>query len=265
MKLLKGIVIAVVIILILLAGAVYWGVSNLDRLVADAIESVGSQTTGTEVTVGSVNISLGDGRGELKGLEIGNPPQFTSDYAIHIGRTALQIDLKTLAAPVIVISDVTIDGARLNAEQAKGVDNNLQVIVRQVEHSAGGSSTNRQAPPESSASTEEQSSKLKFRIQRFKFTNADVSLMSAALGERRNFTLPEIVLNDVGGAQGATADELASLLVAQVINKVSNGVRKIVEDRVGDEAEKKLKETLDKKLSDKDKESLNRLRDLLNR
>ncbi|MGD8733207.1 MAG: hypothetical protein PVI08_01890, partial [Gammaproteobacteria bacterium] len=88
----KTIVTGIVVLVAIAAFGVYWLASNLDSIVAGAIEKAGSQATGVPVAVSGVSISLKEGSGEIRGLTVGNPPGFDSDYALKLGSISMTID-----------------------------------------------------------------------------------------------------------------------------------------------------------------------------
>ena len=60
---------AVVVLLLIVVGVFAYVALNTNSIVKDAIESIGSEHLGAPVRVGSVDISLQDGRGTLKDLD----------------------------------------------------------------------------------------------------------------------------------------------------------------------------------------------------
>jgi hypothetical protein len=68
----------------LVAIGVYWAYNSLDVIVKVALEHYGPDVTGVDVKVGAVTISPRDGRGSVKGLELGNPPGFSASRAAHL-------------------------------------------------------------------------------------------------------------------------------------------------------------------------------------
>ena len=56
------------------AGAVYFVFSSLDSLIKEAVETYGPEIIQAEVKLDGVELDPGSGRGELRGLTVGNPP-----------------------------------------------------------------------------------------------------------------------------------------------------------------------------------------------
>ena len=72
----------IVVVLLIAAGVGTWYLlSNLDSIVKAAVEKVGSDVTGTEVTLDNVEISLTSGKGSLLGFRMTNPSGFEADEA----------------------------------------------------------------------------------------------------------------------------------------------------------------------------------------
>ena len=87
----RKLAIAAVVVLLLIAGGLYYFLSSLNELVASAIESSGSEVTGTRVSVSGVDISLREGRGSIRGLRIANPAGFSGD-AVSFSDITIVID-----------------------------------------------------------------------------------------------------------------------------------------------------------------------------
>src|SRR5262245_15753524 len=98
--------------------------SRLGGIAGRIIEDYGSATTGTDVSVRSVEIEPTRGRGQVKDLTIANPPGFDTDYALRIDDIELALDLGSLRGQVPVVREVVVDDAHLNAEQ-RGDSTNL--------------------------------------------------------------------------------------------------------------------------------------------
>ena len=67
-----SLIIVLVIVLMVLV------LTNLDRGIKTAVETIGPELTGSEVTLSSVDLSLIDARGSFSGLRVGNPQGFAA-------------------------------------------------------------------------------------------------------------------------------------------------------------------------------------------
>lgn len=248
MKILKITLIAIFAILIVIAGLIGITLSNLDSLVESAIEEVGPQVTQTVVTVDEVNLSLLSGLGEIKGLTLGNPEGFKSDYAFYMAHIALQIEPKSLLQPVYVIKQVTIDGAKIIAEQ-KAMTTNLQALLNNIEKSTGSGSTATQEKTQERSDTSTESSEPRLMVEKISITNNSVSLNTEHWGEKE-LKIPDIQLTNIGSKdQGLTAEELANVLLKHVTREAEKQATKELEKIAKEKAKKKITEKLKDKLN----------------
>lgn len=204
----RTIVTAAVVLVAVVAFGVYWVVSNLDSIVAGAIEKAGSQVTGVPVAVSGVNISLKEGSGEIRGLTIGNPSGFESDYALKLDSIRITIDTGSIRSDPVRIKQVGVDGASLVAEVKAGSGINLAKINDALK-SGGGEKT----PTESEAGGP------KIVIERFDFTNATM-ILKTPVAEDRTQQLGDVHLTGIGEESGgATAAQAASQILAPILRE----------------------------------------------
>jgi hypothetical protein len=228
------------VLLVVVVGGFLYLYSNLDTLVARLIEEQGSGATGTKVEVGAVSIDLKAGSAGLSSLSVGNPEGFSNQPAIALGHFAVDLDPLEITSDPLVISDITVDGAKLRIEQ-DGTENNLKTILSSVQRL----SANEQSEPESAGK--------KLIIDRFALTGANATLLLPQLGEEREVSLPEIVVTDIGRASnGATAATVAKQILEPVI-------RKALESAAARGIEDTLRDKLDERKSDIGNKLLDRL------
>lgn len=250
MKIFIGIAIALVAVL---AIAVFIGLKNLDSLVEMAIESVGPNVTKTPVTVERVRLELTDGRGEITGIAVKNPPGYTTENAIHLGQLSLQIEPSSIADDVIVIKELIVDGATLTGEHKGLADINLQQMYENITADSGKSAKN-------SAPTTARPD-IRFMLEKVSFTNISLDLLSPEYGERQ-LSMADIHLTNVGDKQnGLSAEELANALLTPVVD----AARKRVNSELRDKAKEKLQDKLEEGLSEDDKGKLDSLKSWLDK
>ena len=104
----KAIFAVILILVIFIAGALYYVLTNLDSLVKGAIEKYGSQVTQTAVRVDSVKITLTEGAGAINGLTIANPQGFDAAHAFSLAQISTKIDPQNVTGDPIIIDDITI-------------------------------------------------------------------------------------------------------------------------------------------------------------
>jgi hypothetical protein len=240
----KKILWGIVTIVVLAAVAAVWlVVTKGNQLVAGAIETYGSAATGTSVSVGGVELSLTKGRGEVKGLTIGNPPGYSADYFLEIDDIALVLDLASLSGRVPVVKEVRVDAAHLSAEQHGQTTN-----VTDLEHRISAPSTVANA----SSAPKDQG---RIIIDRFRLTHGRVTLTSELLSHPEELELADISIDGIGRATGGVTYEQAA---EAVLNPILRATRNSVEARLRKVAESSARDKAESALSDKLKKALER-------
>jgi len=218
--------------------------SNLDSLVAKAIEKHGSEATQTSVRVSGVDISLRDGRGSIKGLQVASPDGFEARTAFSLDDIAVDIDIKSVRENPVVIDEIRVQSPVVNAEITKTGASNIDELRKRVQAYTSGTAGE-------SGKSGKQTKRV--RIERFVFEKGRVEVDASALGlEKRTIMLPEIRLDDVGGTNGAPPDEIARIILAAVAGKVTSEV-------AGSELDRLVKEKLGGSLTDKAKGLLEKI------
>ncbi len=252
-------VIAGVLIALVVVGAivVYFGLKNLDGIVKSVVEQVGSNLTGTEVSLSDVKISLSEGRAELHGLTIANPHGFSDASALSLGEVALELDINSIGKDVLVINEVLASDIQLLAEQtANGI--NLQALLNHMKSTQG---TPQPEPKQPEPEQPEQSSASNFKlaVKKLTFGGGNIDLVSAQYGERQ-LKLPPITLKDLGSAShGLTPDQLAQAAMEPLLEQAKAAVRKQAEAEARKHAEKAIEKKLGEKLNEGEMDALKSL------
>ncbi len=240
----KRILFGLVAVVVLAAAGVTWLVmSKGNQIVARAIENYGSAATGTSVAVGRVELAFTQGRGDIKGLTIGNPPGYSSSYFLQIDDMTLAIDLGSLGARVPVVKEALVDAAQLNAEQ-HGQTTNLTDIEQRVT----GADTGPKSKSQAGANHEG-----RIIIDRFRLTHGRVTLTSDLLKHPEDLELADVSIDGIGRASGGVTYEQAAKAVLDPIlratrNAVEARLRKAAEDAARDKAKSALRDRLEKSL-----------------
>jgi hypothetical protein len=215
-------------------GVVVYIAQNVNSLVEGAIEDLGSQALGTTVRVASVDISLTEGRGTIKGLEIANPKGYDGPYLMQLDEITVALNLDELSTETVVLDTVLIDGARIAAIVKGKDDSNLQTLMDNLD--TGSSATEADA-----GGTE-----TTVIIDQLDFTNAQASVDVVLLDQHMEIDVPDIHLSGVGRKEGgATAGEVAGQLLKPITEAV---VREVIKRGLGGED---LEGSLKDKLFDK--------------
>jgi uncharacterized protein involved in outer membrane biogenesis len=217
----KKIAIALVVLVVLIAGAAYFLLSNIDGYIKTAMEKYGSAATQAEVKVGGVKIGLKDGSGQITNISIGNPKGFTSPQAFSLGEVKVVIDPASITKNVIHIKEVLIDKPQVTYEPNLAGGGNLETLQKNVAAYAakmGGGSGSQAGSSAAPASTAKDEKKL--IIDRVTIQGGRVSVKHQALAQANTNAyaeLPAINLRDIGKAKGgATPAEVSNEIIGAI-------------------------------------------------
>jgi hypothetical protein len=216
----KKALVVIVVLLALAAAGGFWAYHSIDVIVKLALEYYGPQVTGVTVKVDDVKLSPSDGRGSLKGVEIGNPQGFSAARAARLGEISVSVDPATIRAPVVLIHEIIIEAPLITYERS-GKSTNLDTIAKNIE---GYVKASESSPDGKQASGK--SVRHKFIIERLAIRGAKVTMTNPALrGQGVTFDLPDIELRDVGKREGGvTASEAARLVTNALIAGIARRV-----------------------------------------
>ncbi|WP_169567944.1 hypothetical protein [Sneathiella limimaris] len=216
-KIIGGVVAALVIIIAIVVGVVYF---NLDKIIIAAVEEYGSEVTQSEVSLNEVDIDMTSGKGGLRGLTVGNPSGFEEPNAFELGEIAVEVNIADTSGELIHITSIKVDAPRVVYELKEG-GNNLDALKKNVDDyvkAMGGS--------ESSSSEEGEGPKLiidSLVIQGGKVVvKAPITMNKSIEGN-----LPTITLKDIGKEEGgADPGEVA----AKIIESITAGSMSVIGD-----------------------------------
>jgi uncharacterized protein involved in outer membrane biogenesis len=232
-KLAKAVIAITVTILALMAIGTWLLASNINSIVKDVIEDVGSETLGTTVSLENVVISLKDARGALLGLNIANPKGFDSPHAFQLGSIEVDLDAKSLTGDEVVMPSIIIDQAALTFEQS-GKTNNLQTLLDNLE--SGDTSG-------SDDSGSDAAEDVLIVIEELQLNGASMTVISDQLSKPLSLTLDDITVRDIGrrGA-GVTPDQAAEQIIKPVLKQAEKAALNAVKDKLKAFAKEKAKE-----------------------
>ena len=190
----KSILIGSLALLVLIGAGIVFLMSNLNSIVAQAIEYNGSAVTDTDVDVSGVDIQLREGRGSVRGLEVGSPEGFSTSNVFELGDIVVDLDVGSVRDDPVILDEVRIQAPVVHAEINEKGALNLDEIRKQIQSYSG------EGPSDTGSDSRAQK---RIRIMSFVVEEGRVEVDASAIDvEARTVTLPEIRLDDVGGSQG---------------------------------------------------------------
>ena len=211
----RALLIAGVLVALAALGAlVAW--NSLDLVVRYALERWGPDVTGVKIEVAEVRISPGDGAGRIAGIEVGNPPGFSSARAARFGEVRLALDPSTITSDLVHVRELALVAPQVTYERGDrgtnldAIQRNIEAYVKKAEGADGGKA------PAAKAGR-------KFVIDRLTIRNARVLMTNKGLGgQGLSFDLPDVDLRDVGRRQGGmTASQVAQLVTATLQQRIA--------------------------------------------
>jgi hypothetical protein len=193
------------LLLAALAGGAYWLHGNLDRLVHQAVTRYGSEITGAPFSVAAARLEPTNGRGELRGLRIGNPAGFKTPYAIQADHIELELDLSTLASEVVVIRKIAVIAPDVIYEKGER-QTNFDALQAQIAKAMGQSAN--KGPGK------------KLIVQELVVRNARAQVSAAFMGGKTvSVALPDLLLRDLGKAEGGLTPAQLGQRIAGAMEK----------------------------------------------
>ncbi len=232
----KKVLIGLAVVIVIVAGGVYFFLSNINGLVQTAVEDAGTRVTGVPVTLADVDIDITGGRGALGGLNVANPAGFETDYAFNLGAISVDIDLNSIGSNPVVIKEIVVTDPSVIYELTTSGSSNIQTIQQNVEafNSAGGGSGGGSGGGGSSGGEEQ-----KVVIDNLYIRGAQVSVSASVLGGQKKETqIPEIHMTDIGkDSGGANASAIAALVIDRLLDGALGSVTSLNLENLQNEAQ----------------------------
>lgn len=212
-RLLIALVVLVIVGLVVMAMSLNW-------VVRKGVQTVGGDVTKVDVKLSSVNLSLLSGAGEFKGLVVGNPPGFSTPWAMNVGTLKLAIEPRSLLTDKIIVRSVAIEAPEITFETDLRASNLGKILANMRGTPAAGQSA--PAKPSQPAQPQEAKTSRKFEVDDFVIKDAKLLVTVTPFGRSATVTLPEIHLQDLGkGSDGITAEELTQRILQAVEAKAA--------------------------------------------
>ncbi len=195
------------------------GYSQRNRIAKAGIEAFGPKVLKAPVTLESISLMPRLGKGELKGLVIGNPEGFKTEHAFVLGSLSLEADIATIGKDLVRIKEIRIEGPEITVEGLKG--KNLKQLQANAEAFSG--------TPEADAAEQEEKEadaapERKVIIDNIYLTGGKINYCPV-MGQSIPIPLPDLHLTAIGEASGgATAGEVIKQLLAQIDDAVFGAI-----------------------------------------
>jgi hypothetical protein len=225
MKILKIVAISIVVLAAIALGIAYYSSGKIDAYVKTAIEKYGSESLGTKVSVGEVNISLRQTTATIKNLEIANPPGFDDPIAFKAGLIEITLNSKESKLDSVVIDRILLNSPMVFYIKTKQTDN-----LSSLQDQAARSSNHSQSSDKTGGSKDKGREQPRILIKKFDIEKANLSYRDTRIVSTTvNLKLDDIHIVDIDtGKNGAGTQEAVSKIVNAIIPAVKQAVIKSV-------------------------------------
>ncbi|WP_108508193.1 DUF748 domain-containing protein [Polynucleobacter acidiphobus] len=226
MKILKMLTILIVLAIATAIGVAYYTASKLDGYVKRSIENYATQSLGTKVTVGEVNLSLRQTQATIRDLEVANPPGFEGAHAFKAGTIEIALNPKESKLDSVVIDRVLLNHPSVRYVKTKDSDN-LSVLQN---HAKQYSAANQKEDTQNKSDKASNSRQPRILIKQFDIQGADLVYQDMRiLGTSVNLKLDDIqIINIDTGKDGAGTKEAVGKIIDAIIPVVKNAALKSV-------------------------------------
>jgi len=191
---------------------------NMDMLAKGAIERVGTQALGVDVSLGAVKISLQEKKATVSGLKIANPQGFKKSHALSVDE--ISVALGDITRELVIFNDIAVIGTNVNLEVTEG-GTNLQAIREGLPQKPV---TQEPEPVAQGEEGEEKAAPVKVIVQRFEMGAAQLT-PSVTLLEAQDLNpviVQDIILTGIGEKEnGVVAQEAVKQIWTQVSKRIS--------------------------------------------
>lgn len=197
------------------------------------IEQVGSELTGTPVTVEKVNIKPARGAGEINGFRVSNLDGYIARNAMSFETLRVNVGLvSTVAGDPLVLDKLVISYPVLNLEQNEQGGSNLREIFENTKNNM--EKADRKSADIEPGSKDEPGKPLRIKVKELVIEGVTLNVHKAD-GSTHSAILPAITLEDIGGKKGATPARLGLVVVGAMTGEVLKQAlaRELIE-RAGD-------------------------------
>jgi len=197
-----------------------WLYKGKDWIIRDAIVSATEKATGVNVHLGSIRVELTKGDGQLKDFRLGNPKGFSREELLSIGKGTVDLDLKSIASPVVRIQKVDLNDVSILFE-GSGKRNNMNALKAQVNE--------RSSRPEKGKSEQEK----KLKIDSLVMNDVKLDVRTSGIVKVGKLNLGTIRMNNLGGSNGASPSEIAAALSNEISSRATTAVLQNMKDLAG--------------------------------
>jgi hypothetical protein len=258
----------IILMVIVIVGAVYYVLNNLDALVKAAIEEFGSDAVKTSVQVEEVAIRLREGAATINGLTVANPDGFSLPQAFSLGEVTVDINLEKTSEELVAIDAINVAAPKIFYEITADRKGSLNILKDNLGMGAGVSAGTSSGAESSKSSA---GTPMKLAIARFEFKDASLHAKVVPLNDKTyDLKLPTLVLTDLNGTPEQIFRQVLDRLIdhakkeikKQGLDKELAEIKAKAQQRI-DEEKAELKQQADDRVEQEKQKAQDKLKNLL--
>ena len=237
-KILKWLILGVLGLIILIAGGIYYIYNCYDwqSVVRDLVHKHGSAVVGTDVNVGSINLSLKDGKGGVSNITVANPKGYSQDYIIKLGNVSVSVDKESVIklaketaqktgpkVKTVIINEIRVSKPEVTYELMNLNRSNSDDIMANIKKNTA-STAKQPKKTETKSDTE-----YKVAIKKVVVANGTATVAANLLGASQSLSLnlPTITINNLGTEkQGITIEDGLARIFQEILKTTTSVVSK---------------------------------------
>ncbi len=198
---------------------------RLNTIVKSGIEEIGTEMTGTAVTVDRIIISPFSGKGQIRGFRVANPEGYDHEYAFEVDDFTIELEILSVFSKEVMVNELVITTPAIVMEQ-KLLGNNINSILGNIRSVSAGETTDKQLV-----------------IERFLLTDGTVDMYMDIGGERSvHAEIETIELSDLGrgGEQEAVEN-----IIQEIAERIAREALRVAAQHGGEEVLDALRDLFD--------------------
>lgn len=206
------------IVLVAIAGALYFINYRLDGVVETQIERAASMALGTAVEVGGVQTNLRDGTLKITEISVANPPGYDNQFAVRLHDLDAAVDYSSRE-----IKHVVIENPEFIIEERDG-STNFERILQALE--AGNETTPGATAGGEADDSGAQGSEPVISIKHFRINETRAVFESRSLDRYTDVEVDAIEMDNLRGTPAELADQIAREVIGELSSEAATEVLK---------------------------------------
>ncbi|WP_298632597.1 AsmA family protein [uncultured Umboniibacter sp.] len=229
------------LLLLLIIGVVGGGIfakQKLDYFLNHDLAPLVSESTGLQVEIGSVNLSLLSGQVEISNFTIANPPGYSSAKAVSFSTLRLSLDPLTLISQPIHVQEFLLAEPAVLVEANSAYQTNIQAMLDELETRFPAESGSSEVATKAQNTTD-----ARVRIDAFTIDSAQLTVDASALNQTsQSIRLPVLSIEPIGVPDGVAANEAARIIMMALLEDAKAQATEALKDAAEDRAKEELEE-----------------------